>query len=58
MRITATDEPFGDRDYRSARLESRTGNGFVAGCGRVEVRATTPTSKGVWARHLAATQPP
>ncbi len=44
LRITATDEPFDGRQYRSARLESW----FEQAYGRFEVRARIPTTKGIW----------
>lgn len=42
--ITATNEPFGGQQYRSARLESKLTQLY----GRVEVRAKIPTTKGIW----------
>ncbi len=44
LRITATDEPFAHRQYRSGLVESRTTLKF----GRVEVRAKVPTGQGIW----------
>jgi beta-glucanase (GH16 family) len=44
LRITATDEPYDGKDYRSARLEST----FAQAYGKFEVRAKIPTTKGIW----------
>ena len=44
LRITATDEPFAHRDYRSGLVESKTTLRY----GRVEVRAKVPTGQGIW----------
>lgn len=44
LRITATDEPYDGKDYRSARLEST----FKQAYGKFEVRAKIPTTKGIW----------
>jgi beta-glucanase (GH16 family) len=44
LRLTATDEPFDGKAYRSARLESW----FTQAYGRFEARAKLPTTKGIW----------
>lgn len=44
LRITATNEPFDGKPYRSARLESRQAWAY----GRFEVLAKVPTTKGIW----------
>ncbi len=44
LRITATDEPYDGKAYRSARLESW----FTQAYGRFEARAKIPTTKGIW----------
>ncbi len=44
LRITATNEPYEGKNYRSARLESW----FTQKYGRFEVRAKIPTTKGIW----------
>ncbi len=44
LRITATDEPYDGKAYRSARLESR----FAQAYGKFEIRAKIPTTKGIW----------
>lgn len=44
LRITATDEPYDGKAYRSARLESW----FTQVYGRFEARAKLPTTKGLW----------
>jgi len=44
LRITATNEPLQDKDYRSARLESWQ----TFGPGRFEARIDLPTTQGMW----------
>jgi len=44
LRITATDEPYKDKAYRSARLESW----YTQAYGRFEARAKVPTTQGFW----------
>ena len=44
LRITATDQPYGGKPYRSGLVESKPTLRF----GRVDVRAKIPTTKGIW----------
>ena len=44
LRITATNQPIADKDYRSARLESWE----AFGPGRFEARIDLPTTQGMW----------
>jgi beta-glucanase (GH16 family) len=44
LRITATNEPIADKQYRSARLESDQ----AFGPGRFEARIKLPTTQGMW----------
>jgi len=44
LRITATNEPYDGKAYRSARLESW----FSQAYGRFEARAKLPTTRGLW----------
>jgi beta-glucanase (GH16 family) len=44
LTITATNQPFGGKQYRSARLESNYANQY----GRWEIRAKLPSTKGTW----------
>lgn len=44
LRITATNQPFDGKAYRSARLESKPTWKY----GRFEVLAKVPTTKGIW----------
>jgi beta-glucanase (GH16 family) len=44
LTITATNQPFGGKQYRSARLESNYSNQY----GRWEIRAKLPSTKGTW----------
>jgi beta-glucanase (GH16 family) len=48
LRITATNQPFDGKAYRSARLESRTSTNHTVLYGRVEALARIPTTKGIW----------
>ncbi|MGL4512525.1 MAG: family 16 glycosylhydrolase [Lacipirellulaceae bacterium] len=48
LRITATNQPFDGKGYRSARLESRSSSNSTVLFGRVEVLAKIPTTKGIW----------
>ncbi len=44
LTITATNQPFGGKQYRSARLESH----YAKQYGRWEIRAKLPSTKGTW----------
>jgi beta-glucanase (GH16 family) len=44
LTITATNQPYGGKQYRSARLESNYSNQY----GRWEIRAKLPSTKGTW----------
>jgi beta-glucanase (GH16 family) len=44
LTITATNQPYGGKQYRSARLESKYTNQY----GRWEIRAKLPSTKGTW----------
>ncbi len=44
LTITATNQPYGNKSYRSARLESNYAKQF----GRWEIRAKLPSTKGTW----------
>lgn len=44
LTITATNQPSGGKQYRSARLESNYANQY----GRWEIRAKLPSTKGTW----------
>jgi beta-glucanase (GH16 family) len=44
LTITATNQPYGGKQYRSARLESKYANQY----GRWEIRAKLPSTKGTW----------
>jgi beta-glucanase (GH16 family) len=44
LTITATNQPYGGKQYRSARLESHYTNQY----GRWEIRAKLPSTKGTW----------
>lgn len=44
LTITATNQPFRGKDYRSARLESN----YAKQYGRWEIRAKLPSTKGTW----------
>lgn len=44
LTITATNQPYGGKQYRSARLESKYSKQY----GRWEIRAKLPSTKGTW----------
>lgn len=44
LTITATNQPYGGKQYRSSRLESKYANQY----GRWEIRAKLPSTKGTW----------
>jgi beta-glucanase (GH16 family) len=44
LTITATNQPYGGKQYRSSRLESNYSNQY----GRWEIRAKLPSTKGTW----------